>query len=105
MDKFAGIKSLLEAKLVELEERADRIENRLRDPGVADWEENAVLHGNDEVLSGLGDLTEKDIHEIRLALNRIESGTYGICVDCGQSIPEERLDALPFTSTCVKCAT
>ena len=97
------IKSQLEAKLKELEERAERIENRLREPGVADWEENALLHGNDEVLSGLGDMTEHDIHEIRLALHRIEHGTYGICA-CGQSIAAERLAALPFVCTCIGCA-
>ena len=104
MSKHDRIKALLEKKLKELEDRAQRIDNRLSDPGVADWEENALLHSNDEVLAGLGEMTEKDIHEIRLTLNRIENGTYGICVGCGGEIPRARLDVLPFASTCVSCA-
>jgi len=38
------------------------------------------------------------------ALKRIEDGTYGVCEDCGESIPLERLDAIPFTPLCVHCA-
>jgi RNA polymerase-binding transcription factor DksA len=98
------IKSLLEGKLKELEERAQRLENRLSQPGEADSEENAILKENDEVLEGLSDLTVHDIHQIRLALDRIEHGTYGVCADCGRAIAKARLNALPFTSTCVECA-
>lgn len=38
------------------------------------------------------------------ALQRIEDGTYGVCEDCGESIPTERLDAIPYTPYCVRCA-
>jgi RNA polymerase-binding transcription factor DksA len=38
------------------------------------------------------------------ALNRIESGQFGTCERCGNRIPEERLDALPYTRHCVGCA-
>ncbi|MBX3423181.1 MAG: TraR/DksA family transcriptional regulator [Pirellulaceae bacterium] len=105
MSSHDKLKAQLQAKLQELELRVQRIDSRLSDPGVADWEENAALHSNDEVLTGLGELTEKDIHEIRLALHRIDSGTYGTCVGCGSEIPKARLDALPFASTCVSCAS
>lgn len=98
------IKVLLESKLKELEERAQRLEHRLSQPGEADSEENAILRENDEVLEGLNDLTVHDIHQIRLALDRIEHGNYGVCTDCGRSIAKARLNALPFTSTCVECA-
>jgi len=37
------------------------------------------------------------------ALERIENGTYGICKDCGQEIPKERLEAVPHTQLCVPC--
>lgn len=37
------------------------------------------------------------------ALQRIEKGQYGICDKCGQPIPNERLEAIPFTTMCVKC--
>jgi DnaK suppressor protein len=37
------------------------------------------------------------------ARQAIAAGTYGICVDCGQPIPEGRLHALPDAERCVAC--
>jgi DnaK suppressor protein len=37
------------------------------------------------------------------ALDRIEAGRYGACVDCGHEIPEGRLEAQPAASRCVGC--
>ncbi|MEX2133010.1 MAG: TraR/DksA C4-type zinc finger protein [Acidimicrobiia bacterium] len=45
------------------------------------------------------------IREIDIALERFENGGYGVCEVCGGLIPAERLEALPATSTCMKCAT
>lgn len=38
------------------------------------------------------------------ALERIDSGVYGDCDECGTAIPVARLDALPYTKLCVTCA-
>lgn len=40
---------------------------------------------------------------IRRALARLEDGTYGRCDRCGCAIAFERLDAVPYTATCVDC--
>ncbi len=37
------------------------------------------------------------------ALERIENGTYGRCGTCGEAINPERLQALPYTTQCVRC--
>ncbi len=37
------------------------------------------------------------------ALRKFEAGTYGLCDQCGQAIPQERLEALPHASLCLKC--
>lgn len=37
------------------------------------------------------------------ALNRIEEGTYGICVSCGKEIPAARLEFRPSSVYCVDC--
>ena len=42
--------------------------------------------------------------ELEAALARIHDGTYGACERCGDAIPEERLDAIPHTRTCVPCS-
>ena len=41
--------------------------------------------------------------EVLGALKRIDEGTYGICVACGNPIPEKRLEAIPWASRDVKC--
>jgi RNA polymerase-binding transcription factor DksA len=43
------------------------------------------------------------IEEIDAALDRIDAGTYGRCVHCGETIPEERLEFRPFAAACVSC--
>jgi DnaK suppressor protein len=49
--------------------------------------------------------TEEDtLGAIEDALERVENGTYGTCEECSGSIPKARLDALPHTPVCVKCA-
>ena len=39
------------------------------------------------------------------ALGKIEDGTYGLCDRCGVSIPDERLEARPWSVLCVRCAS
>jgi DnaK suppressor protein len=41
--------------------------------------------------------------EIDRALAKIESGTYGLCEQCGEQIPDARLQALPQAALCVAC--
>jgi RNA polymerase-binding transcription factor DksA len=104
MADHADVKAVLEAQLEELLRRAGSIEEQLSSPGNPDWEENAVESEDDEVLAGLGDLTKHEISEVRLALSRIESGQYEKCTRCGQPIPTERLAAIPYATTCIRCA-
>jgi DnaK suppressor protein len=104
MPDIAVVKARLEEQLKALLVRAQGIEDSLSTPGSSDWEENAVESEDDEVLSTVGNVTKQEIQEIRLALNRIESGHYGKCVACGQSISKERLSAMPYATKCIRCA-
>lgn len=47
---------------------------------------------------------KEEIEEIDVALTKIASATYGICEKCRQPIPLQRLEALPATRFCKKCA-
>jgi DnaK suppressor protein len=40
------------------------------------------------------------LQQVRDALQRIEQGTYGKCVDCGKEIDAARLEAVPWTPYC-----
>jgi RNA polymerase-binding transcription factor DksA len=42
-------------------------------------------------------------HDLEQALERIRSGTYGVCASCHGPIHRERLEALPETEVCLKC--
>lgn len=48
---------------------------------------------------------EGTLELIESALERIESGVYGSCVECSGKIPKARLNAIPYTPYCVKCAS
>ena len=50
--------------------------------------------------------TERDTRELEdigSALKRIEDGTYGECIDCGENIPRPRLEANPSAARCIPC--
>jgi DnaK suppressor protein len=49
------------------------------------------------------DSLEQRREHVKAALQRLDDGTYGMCVTCGQPIPTERLEALPFAEQCVSC--
>ncbi|MCU0717220.1 MAG: TraR/DksA C4-type zinc finger protein [Pirellula sp.] len=102
--EIVELKENLEAKLAELIDRAEKLENKLREPGDSDWSENAVALENQETLMALEGATEKEIGDIRLALDRIAKGEYGRCSRCQKSIPKARLSVLPWATTCVQCA-
>jgi DnaK suppressor protein len=43
------------------------------------------------------------LRAVKLALDQIESGEYGLCRECGNGIPERRLDAIPWAEHCIPC--
>ena len=45
------------------------------------------------------------LERIKASLERIDEGTYGTCEECGQKIPKQRLNAIPYATLCVKCAS
>lgn len=69
-----------------------------------DSEEQATELASSEVLDALDGSSRAEIGEIREAIRRIDAGVWMICADCGESIGEGRLHALPTTHLCVDCA-
>jgi DnaK suppressor protein len=43
------------------------------------------------------------LRDVERALWRMEEGTYGKCVDCGSTLPLERLEIVPQTARCLDC--
>lgn len=48
---------------------------------------------------------EETLGAIEVALQKVEDGTYGKCDGCGGVITKTRLNAIPHTPLCIKCAT
>ncbi len=68
----------------------------MADAGTDNFEQEFTLG----LLANDGERLEK----IEMALQRIEEKTFGCCVECEAVIPKTRLNAIPYTKHCVKCA-
>ena len=56
-----------------------------------------------ELLISMSANDRKLLQLIDEALERVEGGAYGECVNCGEPVAEKRLDAVPWTRYCLKC--
>ena len=78
----------------------DETEDQTQDNHLA---ETATATLDREIDYTLEENSEHVLSSIDGALERISSGTYGKCVNCGKAISEERLAALPWATTCIDC--
>ena len=70
---------------------------------VEEPEEEAVDLQETDVDQAILDNEKTLLAEVQQALARIENGTYGYCSNCGQPIPEKRLEAIPWATLCLTC--
>jgi RNA polymerase-binding transcription factor DksA len=94
----------LEQELARAEEELALVQQKLEEKGdfglgqgastVYEWEMNLALRES----------AEAKIQSIKLAIERLNQGSYGICEVCGQLIDPDRLEILPHTRLCVRCA-
>ena len=61
---------------------------------VTDFERNQAIIAN----------SRDALERVNAALARVDAGTYGQCARCGNPIEPRRLQALPYSTLCVKCA-
>lgn len=100
----AHYKAVLETRQAEILKRLHRIDDDLGRTRNPDSAERATEAENDEVLEEFGHVGSDELKALDAALQRIEAGTYGKCVKCGKPISEERLEVVPHTPFCKKCA-
>ena len=65
----------------------------------ADTGDPAEAHTRDALIAA----TRLALEQITGALQRLGEGRYGVCENCGRSIPRERLEILPHARFCVPC--
>ena len=70
---------------------------------VHDRGEESSVDAAAEVNDAIIDQHEAELRAVRLALGRIEDGTYGECATCGGEIGLRRLEAWPAAARCLPC--
>ena len=110
---LAKFRAKLEALALRVRDDADNIAEQVQSGSGGGGNLSTVpVHlgdmGTDEFMREL-DATLLDneqylVTEARAALRRIEAGTFGICEGCGKRVAKERLEVMPFTRFCVRCA-
>src|SRR5882762_9691886 len=104
-------KQRLEAKRKELQENIAGLTEAHPTPvgaieaseGPQDFEDTAVDFLETQQEQSLLVNEQALLTEVLAALKRLDEGTYGLCVNCGQPIPEKRLESIPWAARDVKC--
>src|SRR5436309_11928720 len=71
--------------------------------GSGDRADQAFESCGEEVTSQLAQLESRELLQIERSLDRLKRGNYGVCELCQKRIPVSRLNALPFSTTCIEC--
>lgn len=69
----------------------------------AELVDQAAVESDRKLFVTLKKRHDNRLRELKDALARIENGTYGICMECEEDIPVERLMARPTTILCIGC--
>ncbi len=71
--------------------------------GVPDIGDMAFTSYHRDVLMNFSENQRQKIRDIDVALERISSGEYGICIECEEEIASKRMEVRPFSRYCVEC--
>jgi DnaK suppressor protein len=74
-----------------------------RSGGAGDSADQAFESSGEEVSSQLAELESRELMQIERSLQRLKRGNYGVCEHCQKKIPVSRLNALPYSTTCIQC--
>jgi DnaK suppressor protein len=97
--------SLLDRRAALRDALAGELENmhRLRTDLTGDSVDVAFDSGSEEMSTQLAELEARELNQIERALARLKQSTYGMCEVCLRKIPVTRLNALPYSTTCINC--
>lgn len=98
------LKTSLATKQQELKKRIVAIENDFKKGRSQDFAEQTTETENDQVLDEIHHEAKLELSQVNEALSRIDNGNYGRCEQCDELINPQRLNALPYTNTCINCA-
>ncbi len=100
--KLGELRGVLEAKKAALEKRF-RVRDGIAGERSADPSDEAQISLDHELTVRALDHEFSMLSAVRLALERMDDGTYGTCQYCDGDISEKRLAAMPWATYCIKC--
>jgi DnaK suppressor protein len=77
--------------------------NMQSDDGIQDLADKAASAYSKELNLSLSDGERNLIVLIEESFTRLDGGTYGTCTNCGATIGDKRLAAVPWTPFCIDC--
>lgn len=89
--------------LKKLRSDMDAMRNDKGHDTTGDSADAAFEAGSEEMASQLAELDARELSQIERALLRLRQGTYGTCEMCTEKIGLGRLNALPYSTLCIKC--
>ena len=92
-----------QTELVQSYERDKAAGNAQPDDGIQDLADKAASAYSKELNFSLSDTERTLLMQIEEAMTRMKEGTYAICTNCGATIGEKRLTAVPWTPFCIDC--
>ena len=90
-------------ELLDSYERDKAAGNAQPDDGIQDLADKAASAYSKELNFSLSDTERNLLMMIDESFNRINAGTFGTCSNCGATIGEKRLQAVPWTPFCIDC--
>ena len=105
MDMYKNLIDALEKKREILRKRVEKIEAGFRSVHSQDSEDRATESESDEVFQALDDVSRQEIQLIDDAIKRFENNQYGTCTACEGKIQIKRLEAIPYATMCIECAS
>lgn len=98
-EKLLEQKARVERSLLSTAEQGRKFDTEdLIDPA-----DHAVLSYQRELMFSQGTNERTHLSLVRLALQRLNDGSYGECLMCGDAISPKRLEAVPWTPYCIRC--
>jgi len=102
-DRTTMLRTLLAKERADILSRLNEVRPAREDGVTGDEMDVAKSMAEVETQARLMERLESRLRDIDAALNRVESGDYGICLNCGEEIPLARLRVIPFAVYCVDC--
>lgn len=96
-------KELIERKLELEKEFALLYQEKFSDNQVQDPGDQALSSTMEDIRSSFQDARLAEYRRIVRALEMIQDGTYGVCMDCGNPIGDKRLKSFPNATRCLSC--